>query len=147
MSTHPVRVLLVGDTARNSLQLLQWLNNRGCHCQAATSYGDACTLLSRGEFDLVLSQYQLSDRTAFPLLEWLAGTSATLFLSIALETGSLWLPMLERGERCADASALRAKDFTDALQAVLDAKVHCHQDRVTQPDIYPLDKRYGATPR
>ena len=69
-----MRVLLVGETARSSLQLLQWLNNRGCRCQLAQSYRDACNLVSRAQFDLVLSQYQLPDRTAFPLLDWLAGS-------------------------------------------------------------------------
>jgi CheY-like chemotaxis protein len=131
MGIKPTTVLLVGETARSSQQLLEWLNKRSCHCQIATSYQEACTLLSRSEFDLVLSQYQLPDRTAFPLLDWLVGSSTTLFVSTAVEIGSLWLPMLERGRRCVGAPILRSSDFTEALQKVLDAKVH--SDEVLVP--------------
>jgi hypothetical protein len=53
MGIKPVTVLLVGEGARNSLQLLQWLNQRGCRCQAAESCRDACNLVlvSRTQFD------------------------------------------------------------------------------------------------
>ena len=74
-------VLLVGEAANNSLQLLQWLKRRGCRCEVAQSYREAFNLVSRTQFDLVLSQYQLPDRTAFPLLDWLVGSPATLFFS------------------------------------------------------------------
>jgi CheY-like chemotaxis protein len=103
MGIEPVKVLLVGEGARNSLQLLQWLSHRGCSCQVAQSCRDACNLVSRTQFDLVLSQYQLPDRTAFPLVDGLAGSPATLFFSTRVESGSLWLKMLERGKRCIGA--------------------------------------------
>jgi CheY-like chemotaxis protein len=122
MKPKPITVLLVGETAGAASQLLQWLRKRGCDCQTATCYHDACALLSRDEFDLVLSQYQLPDRTAFPLLDWLSGSSTTLFLSTAVETGSLWLPVLERGKRCA-STTMRASNFLEALQHLLDANV------------------------
>src|SRR6202035_1250576 len=98
MTNTPKMVLLVGETARGSLRLWNWLCDRGCRCQLATSYRDACRLISSMRFDLVLSQYQLPDRTAFPLLEWLSGSPTTLFLSTAVEGGCLWLPMLECGQ-------------------------------------------------
>jgi hypothetical protein len=64
----PIMVLLVGETARSCLKLLNWLNSRGCLCQLAQSYREACNLVSCTQF-LVLSQYQLPDRTAFPLVD------------------------------------------------------------------------------
>jgi CheY-like chemotaxis protein len=121
MGINPVMVLLVGEGARNSLQLLQWLNHRGCSCEVAQSCQDACNLVSRTQFDLVLSQYQLPDRTAFPLLDGLAGSPATLFFSTRVENGSLWLKMLERGKRCIGAPVLQSNALTDALARVLDA--------------------------
>ena len=72
MGIEPVMVLLVGEGARNSLQRLQWLSHRGCSCQVAQSCRDACNLVSRTQFDLVLCQYQLPDRTAFRLVDGLA---------------------------------------------------------------------------
>jgi CheY-like chemotaxis protein len=88
MGIKPVTVLLVGEGARNSLQRLQWLNQRGCRCQAAESCRDACNLVSRTQFDLGLSQYQLPVRTAFPLLDCLKGSPPTLFFSARVENGS-----------------------------------------------------------
>jgi CheY-like chemotaxis protein len=119
MSNRPKMVLLVGEVPRSSLQLLLWLYERGCRCHFATSYRDACSLISRTQFDLVLSQYQLPDRTAFSLLDWLIGSPATLFLSTVVESGCLWLPMLERGKRCVGAPVLRSSDFNKALAKVL----------------------------
>ena len=72
MDIEPIMVLLVGESVRRSPQLVQWLERRGCNCRFAPSYRDACNVISGTQFDLVLSQYQLPDRTAFPLLEWLA---------------------------------------------------------------------------
>lgn len=115
----PVMVLLVGETARSSFQLLQWLSNRGCRCELAQSYQDACNRVSRTQFDLVLSEYQLPDRTAFPLLDWLAGSPVTLFFSARVENGSLWLKMLEQGERCVGAPLLRSNDLIAALGKAL----------------------------
>lgn len=123
MGIKPIMVLLVGETARSSLKLLQWLNGRGCRCQLAQSYRDACNLVSSTQFDLVLSQYQLSERTAFPLLDLLVGSSATLFFSTRVEDGFLWLKMLERGKRCVGTPVLRSNDLTEALEKVLDSAV------------------------
>jgi hypothetical protein len=76
-------------------------------------------VISWTQFDLVLSQYQLPDRTAFPLLEWLAGSSATLLFSVRVENGFLWLKMLDRGQRCVGAPALRSNALAAALDQAL----------------------------
>ena len=123
MGRKPIMVLLVGETARSSLEFLLWLYKRGCRCHFATSYRDACSLISRTQFDLVLSQYQLPDRTVFPLLDWLEGSSATVFFSTRVEDGSLWLKMLERGKRCVGAPLVRSTDLTKAIDALLEAGV------------------------
>jgi CheY-like chemotaxis protein len=127
MAAKPIMVLLVGETARSSLQLLRWLSRRSCRCQFAQSYQDACNLVSCTQFDLVISQYQLSDRTAFPLLDWLAGSPATLFFSTRVEDGSLWLKMLERGKRCVGAPVLRQNGLIEALGTVLDTAVESYE--------------------
>ena len=118
-----IKVLLVGETARSSSHLLEWLQSRGSCCQFSRSYGDACHLIRGTEFDLVLSEYQLPDRTAFPLLDWLEGSSATLYFSARVEGGSLWLKMLERGRRCVGAPIVRSEDLTKALGTLLEATI------------------------
>ena len=119
MSIRPIMVLFVGEAPRSSLQLLLWLYERGCRCHFATSYRDACSLIARTKFDLVLSQYQLPDRTAFSLLDLLRGSPATLFFSAIVDSGCLWLLMLERGKRCVGTPGLRPSDFHEALAKLL----------------------------
>jgi CheY-like chemotaxis protein len=121
MNSKRISVLLVGETLKNFPQLLRWLDRRGCRYQLAQSYRDARKLVSCTPFDLVLSQYQLPDRTAFPLLDRLVGSPATLFFCARVEDGSLWLKMLDRGNRCVGAPLLRSDDLTEALGTVLDA--------------------------
>jgi hypothetical protein len=123
MGIESISALLVGEVLKNSPELLRWLDNRGCDYQFAPSYRSACNLISRTRFDLVLSQYQLPDRTAFPLLDWFAGSAVTLFFFKVVEDGSLWLPMLERGKRCVGASVLRSNDLTETLGKVLDTAI------------------------
>jgi len=103
--------------------MMNWLYKRGCQCHFAMSCQEACSLISHTQFDLVLSQYQLPDRTAFPMLDWLAGSPATLFLSTPVENGCLWLPMLERGKRCVGASLLSSNDMPEALGKALNTAV------------------------
>lgn len=123
MRIKPIMVLLVGETARSSSNLLEWLQSRGSCCQFSRSYGEACDLIRSTKFDLVLSEYQLPDRTAFPLLDWLEGSSATLFFSTRVEDGSLWLKMLERGKRCVGAPLVRSIDLTKVIDTLPQAEV------------------------
>jgi signal transduction histidine kinase len=75
MNDTPTTVLLASDAALRSATLRTWLAQRGCQCQLVTSFEEACRELSQREFDLVLCQYNLPDRTAFPLLDWLEGSA------------------------------------------------------------------------
>lgn len=132
MHAKPIRVLLIGETARSSSNLLEWLRKRGSCCQFSRSYGDAYHLIRSTQFDLVLSEYALPDRTAFPLLDHLEGSSATLFFSARVEDGALWLKMLERGRRCVGAPMVRSSDLPKALGTLLDAAFEPHaQERVS----------------
>ncbi len=119
MISRPIMVLLVGGNPAGFLEVLSWLYKRGYRCHFATSFDDACRLISCTEFDLVLSQYRFPDRTAFSLYERLAVSQATLFLSQQVESGYVWVPQLECGRSCIGAPVLRPRDFTEALEKVL----------------------------
>ena len=119
MSVVGVEVLLVGPRARGSSQLLQWLGSRECECHFATTCKEACALLSRSGYDLVLSEYDLPDRAAYPLLEKLIGSTTTLFLSAIVENGFLWVPALLRGRRWLESHMLRPGELREALSDVL----------------------------
>jgi len=122
MDSKPFSVLVVGDITINSPSLLPWLRRRGCHCELAGSCEEACRLIAGKEFDLVLSQYQLRDRTALPLLDGLTGSNATLFFSTAARNDSRWLAMIERGARRVGAPVMRTPELTAAIEKLLDIK-------------------------
>ncbi|MBS1842083.1 MAG: hypothetical protein JSS69_02430 [Acidobacteria bacterium] len=110
-----LKVLLVGATANRSTLLSKWLERRGCDNHFATSCREACRLIQCQLFDLVLSPFELPDRSAFPLFERLSGSSTTLFFSAILENGCLWIPTLMHGKRWQNARALRPGEFAIAL--------------------------------
>ena len=72
----------------------------------------------------MLSPFELPDRTAYPLLERLIGSTATLFFSTTVENGCLWIPALARGKRWFASNALRPSEFADTLGRALDQFEH-----------------------
>jgi len=115
MRHNSISVLLVGQNVQRCPELHWWLDNRELRYEYAEFYHDTRSRISRRQFDLLISEYQLPDRTAFPLLDVLAGSPATLFFSRALATDFLWLLMLDRGRRCVGASVVRSSDLHGAL--------------------------------
>ena len=120
MSSTLTTVLLAGDTATRSATLRKWSRHLDCYWQFAASFQDACRMMSQREFDLVLCQYELPDRTAFPLLDWLEGSRSTLLFSARAGRDSRWLPVIERGKRCLDRPLLQTTDLPNALVNMLD---------------------------
>jgi CheY-like chemotaxis protein len=123
MSETEMTVLLVGDTAARSTTLWNWLRKTGCTFEVATSYEGACSRLAQTDFDLVLCKYQLADRVAFPLLDWLEGSSSSLIFCAKSGRGSRWLPVIEHGERCLDRRLLRSTNLPAALESILNGRV------------------------
>lgn len=80
---------------------------------------DACRLISDMRFDFVLSHFELPDRSAFPLLQKLIGSTASLFFSTRIENGCLWLPTLAKGRRWPDTRVLRPNEFAIAMGIAL----------------------------
>lgn len=120
MRNTPTTVLLAGDTPTRSATLRKWSHHLDCNWQFAASFQDACRLMSQREFDLVLCQYELPDRTAFPLLDWLEGSRSTLLFSARAGRNCRWLPVIERGKRCLNRPLLQTMDLPSALRKVLD---------------------------
>ena len=112
-------VLLVGDTPARSTTVRKWLRKMGCSFCVATCYEGARSWLTQTHFDLVLCNYQLVDRTAFPLLDWLEGSSSSLIFCSKPGRESRWLPVIEHGERRLDRRFLSARNLTSALECIL----------------------------
>src|SRR5215475_165647 len=80
MDIKPFAILLVGENAITAPEVMRWIENNNAHCEFAFSCHEACMLAAAKDFDVVLSEYHLLDRTALPLLDSLSGSSSTLYM-------------------------------------------------------------------
>ena len=119
MSDRRFEVLLVKERSAGASSLVERLQNRGCECQFATSYGEAVAVLGKHRFDLVLSELGLLDGRASRLIPWLIGSDTTLFFCLAVEDDCWWLPAIVYGHDCWGAPALRRSEFLHLLDDLL----------------------------
>jgi CheY-like chemotaxis protein len=132
------KVLLIGETSQRSSYLAKRLQGRGCECEFALSYQEACWLLRAQDFDLVLSPMRLRDGSLFALIALLDGSGITLFYSHAVEDGCWWLPALRHGQNCFGSSALRPSAFVAALDdAIEEICFRAAMERKSQQSVAP----------
>ena len=60
------KALLIGENPQGSSYLAKRLQERGCECEFAFSYQEACWLFRTQDFDLVLSPMRLRGGSLFP---------------------------------------------------------------------------------
>jgi DNA-binding NtrC family response regulator len=119
MSRSGLTVLLAGKGARNAPALQNHLEKRGCNIWFASSQEAAIELLRCRRFDVVLSEFMLSDGTAYQLIPALLGTSTTMFFSNAVEDGCWWMTAVFNGQDCSDEPGMRPAQFTRLLDQIL----------------------------
>lgn len=118
--TKTVKALLIAENPNGASYLAKRLLKHGCDCEFVTSLADARSRIEARDYDLVLSATRLRDGGAFPLMNRLEGSGATLFYFFPVEEGCWWLPALRFGTRCFGSSALRPSDFVPILDEVID---------------------------
>ena len=114
------KAMLIGGDPQGSSYLAKRLQERGCECEFAVSFEEACSLLSAQGFDLVLSPTRLGDGSLFPLISLLDGSGITLFYFHTVENGCWWLPALRHGHNCFGSSGLRPREFVTALDEAIE---------------------------
>jgi len=114
------KVLLVGENPQGSSYLEKRLRGRGCECEFAASYKEACSLLGTEDFDLVLSPIRLRDGSLYPLIGLFDGSGTTLFYFQTVEDGCWWLPALRHGHNCFGSSAMRPGEFVVELDEAIE---------------------------
>jgi response regulator RpfG family c-di-GMP phosphodiesterase len=119
MDVRGVSVLLVGNAVGKASTLEDYLLKRGCDICFATSQKDALELLQRHRFDLVLSEFVLSDGTAYQLMPPLRGTDTTMFFSNAVEDGCWWMNAIYEGEDHSEDPGMRPAQFRILLDEIL----------------------------
>ena len=130
------KALLIGESPQGSSNLAKRLQERGCECEFAVSYREACSRLMGEGFALVLSPMRLRDSSLFPLIGLLDGSGITLFYFHAVEDGCLWLPALRRGQKCFGSSAMRPSEFVAALDDVIEGICfRAAMERTSEPSV------------
>lgn len=117
MSQAAVRVLLLGEWARGSPHLLWHLEQRGCRCWFATSAKEALELFHQYKFQLILSTSPVHQATQ--TISLLGRSNCSVFYAYPVEQGCWWLPLMNSGQKCLGAPALRPSEFADVLDQKL----------------------------
>lgn len=119
VATKAPKVLLVGENHHASSRLAKYFQNRGFHCEFASSCQEVLSLVGIRDFDLVLSPIRLRSSSLYFLVDLFEGSEVTLFYFQTVENGCWWLPAMRRGKRCLGSSALRPSDFVPVLDAAI----------------------------
>jgi hypothetical protein len=117
MNQDSVRVLLLGECAKGSSHLLWHLEQRGCHCWFATSAEQGIALFKKHRFPLILSASPV--RQATRMIALLGRSNCSVFYAYPVENGCWWLPLINGGQKCFGAPALRPSEFADVLDQKL----------------------------
>jgi len=113
------KVLLVGECANPQSLIAQRLSAWDADCQSANSSEEACHLLTQQTFELVMSETTLVDGSALRIIPFLEGSSTTLFCSHPIEDSCVWIKLVDRGQVCWGAPALRPSEFRRLLYRLL----------------------------
>jgi hypothetical protein len=98
------------------------MNNRAVRVldiSVATSCREALQIVNDGQFDLVLSEFMLSDGTAYELMPSLQDTAATMFFSNAVEDGCWWMNAILKGQDRSHVPGMRPREFRVLLDKIL----------------------------
>ena len=117
MSQASVAVLLLGKNAKTSSNLVLRLERQGCECWFAKSAEEGVELFKRHNFQLVLSTSPVQQ--AMRIASLLEQSNCSVFCALPVEQGCWWLPLMNSGEKCLGAPALRAGEFVTALDQML----------------------------
>ena len=118
-----VAILLVGDGARNAPILQDNLQKRGCDIFFAASCKEAQKMLQEGHYDLVLSEFMLSDGTAYQLMPCILDTNTTMFFSNVVEDGCWWMNAIYKGHARTEEPGMRPAQFRIVLDEILSDKL------------------------
>jgi len=117
MSQDVVRVVFLGKSARGASHLLWHLRQRGCHCSFAASAEEAVALFHQCKVHLILSTSRVHQATK--IVSLLGRFNCSVFYAYPVEQGCWWLPLMNSGQKCFGAPALRPSEFADVLDQKL----------------------------
>jgi hypothetical protein len=111
-----VSVVLVGEHCCLFSPVL-FLEKMGCECHFAESNQELRNLLRHTKLDIALSLN--THHRLFEMMSLAAGLSINMFHLLPVEEGGWWLPVLREGQDCLGARAVRTKEFSKVLSAMV----------------------------
>jgi hypothetical protein len=76
-------------------------------------------MLRERHYDLVLSEFMLSDGTAYQLMSCLRGTDTMMFFFNVVEHGCWWINAISEGQDHSDGPGMRPGEFKIRLDEIL----------------------------
>jgi hypothetical protein len=119
MTINTPKALLICGSPIGMSFLSARLKKCGCEVYFASSCKEAYALVDNQRFDLVLSEFRLSDGSPYPLASSLVGSRTTVVYSYPVETGCWWLPAVMNGQCCWGSLAMQASEFVAYLDDIL----------------------------
>jgi DNA-binding NtrC family response regulator len=99
--------------------LNDFLRKRGCEIALASSCKEVQRMLRERHYDLVLSEFMLSDGTAYQLMSCLRGTDTMMFFFNVVEQGCWWINAISEGQDHSDGPGMRPEEFKILLDEIL----------------------------
>ncbi len=136
------KILLVCNSPIGMSFLAARLKKWACEVHFASSCKEASAFLNNQRFDVVLSEFRLSDGSTYPLASSLVGTRTTVVYSYPVESGCWWLPAVKNGKSCWGSLAMQPSEFVAFLDEIV-TELRSH--RLANADEFrkPLSKAVG----
>jgi len=128
--TTGIRILAVGEARGNTLAILERAEGLGWASYPVLGIVEAEVVLKTFRFDVVLAEEVLPDGRGYDLTDAVAQAGTSLFVAVALSEGSLWLPVVELGERSLGKRALNQA----ALEAEIEIILSFEDRRTARPN-------------
>ncbi len=130
MSLRQDSILLVGLTRTNQESIAHTLNKRGWKWRTVDSLTSAVHHFAKGGgVQLVLAAEALLDGRGYELTDAVTKLGSSLLVGVMLSEGSVWLPVVERGERTFGRGGIGLAELGSVLDELLDDRVSSNVSR------------------
>lgn len=144
MAAKAVRILTVGKSTFSTGVTLARLAECGWASYAVESVRDAHNLLRAFQIDVVLAAESLPDGRGYDLADCVARQAGTLLVGVALSENSLWLPVIDHGQRVLGSRAIGARVLETELVKILSIRA---RERGVEPVTPAPQPKRAAPPR
>lgn len=145
MAGKAVRILTIGNSTFSTGVTLARLAECGWGSYAVAGVRDGLNFLKTFQIDVVLAAESLPDGRGYDVADPVARQAGTLLVGVALSENSLWLPVIDCGERVLGSRAIAARFLETELVKILAMRA---RERGMDPMIPPTPQpKRPAPPR